>query len=69
MDSIIKDIRYGLRSLLKRPAFTAVAVITIASWHWSEHRDLQCHQRRVAATVALRRSVATDQFQIESVGS
>src|SRR4029079_2243739 len=30
MDSRIKDIRYGLRSLAKRPAFTAVAVITIA---------------------------------------
>src|SRR4026207_625748 len=30
MDSIIKDIRYGFRSLLKRPAFTAIAVITIA---------------------------------------
>ncbi|HET6890401.1 MAG TPA: ABC transporter permease [Pyrinomonadaceae bacterium] len=29
MDSIIKDIRYALRSLLKRPAFTLVAVITI----------------------------------------
>ena len=33
MDSIIKDIRYGFRSLMKRPAFTAVAVITIASRH------------------------------------
>src|ERR1044072_5341400 len=30
MDSLFKDVRYGLRSLMKRPAFTAVAVITIA---------------------------------------
>jgi len=30
MDSIIKDIRFGIRSLLKRPAFTAIAVITLA---------------------------------------
>jgi predicted permease len=30
MESITKDIRYGVRSLLKRPAFTAIAVITLA---------------------------------------
>ena len=29
MDSLIKDIRFGIRSLLKRPAFTAVAIVTI----------------------------------------
>jgi hypothetical protein len=30
MDSIIKDIRYGFRSLLKRPGFTAIAMIALA---------------------------------------
>lgn len=30
MESLIRDIRYGVRSLLRAPAFTGVAIITIA---------------------------------------
>jgi putative ABC transport system permease protein len=30
METLIKDIRYGVRGLLKRPGFTAVAIITLA---------------------------------------
>ena len=30
MDTLMKDIRFGMRSLLRRPGFAAIAVITLA---------------------------------------
>src|ERR1041385_4723591 len=30
MENLIKDIRYGVRSILKRPGFSLIAIITLA---------------------------------------
>jgi hypothetical protein len=63
--------RHPLRSPQSReaPGVHGCGCYHHRSRHWSEHRDLQCHQCRVAAAVALRRSVAIDQFQIEPIGA
>ena len=31
MESLIKDFQYGFRNLVKRPGYTAIAVITLAA--------------------------------------
>ena len=38
METIIQDVRDGIRSLLKRPSYTAIALVTLAlefrcCWH------------------------------------
>ena len=30
MDTFLKDVRFGIRNLRKHPAFSAVAIITVA---------------------------------------
>ena len=30
METLLKDLRYGIRGLLKRPGFTAVVIVTLA---------------------------------------
>ena len=69
MDSIIKDIRFGMRSLLKRPAFTVIAVITLALGIGANSAIFSVDQRRPATTIAVRRSLTVDQFPIEPVGA
>ena len=41
MESLLKDIQYGFRNLVKRPSYTAIALITLRAGNRREHGDLQ----------------------------
>ena len=40
MGTMFQDIRYGIRMLLKNPAMTLVATLTLALGHRRQYRDL-----------------------------
>ena len=52
METLFKDLRYGLRGLLKRKGFCGDRSAHACAWHWREHGDLyarQCSDAEVAS--------------------
>ena len=58
LGSLLQDIRYGFRMLLRTPGFSLVCVADDGAGDWREYGDLQRGQRRAAAAAALSRSRA-----------
>ena len=53
MDTFVQDLRFGLRSLVRRPGFALTAIVTLALGIGSHDRHLQRRQRRAPAAAAV----------------
>ena len=60
LESLCRDVRYAAKTLRKAPAFTGVAVLTLALGHRRQHRDLRCDQCRHAAAASGRAPTRAD---------
>jgi len=56
VETLFRDLRYGLRTLRQSPGFTTVAAITAGAGHRRHHRDLFRRLRFLAAPPAVPRS-------------
>jgi hypothetical protein len=53
MNTLISDLRFGLRMLFKTPAVTFIAVLALTLGHRRQHCNLYSRQRRHTRDVAI----------------